>query len=394
MTIPLGFLAQSHGRPLVLSLNILARIFMLSWSVAIGYLEVLPTKALVLGPTLSLLGGECVFNSIIYAIASDLADDPVNRATYFGYMSSVSYVVALLGPALASATMSVRLWLPFFIGICVLLLAMVIIPSTPSHISALPSHTSVHIAEERSHLLSSPILKAQDSRRNPLHSITEHIGVLFTTITSHPRNFSLLLLSFLLTSLASSDTKMLVQYISGRYHWTFVSAGYLLSGKSVVNLTLLAVIIPRFLRSSIFRTESVDRTNLRYARHCLAVSVVGAFGIAVAAHMSLLIPSLLIYAVGSALPIFTLSLLKSPAICPQSTDGSEAENHIFSLVMLVKTVGSLLGAPLMAILWVNGLQIGGLALGMPFFVSGMSYILAIVVSSGIRIREGDAGRLL
>jgi hypothetical protein len=35
------------------------------------------------------------------------------------------------------------------------------------------------------------------------------------------RNFQVLLISFFLTALASSDTKLLVQYISKRYSWSF-----------------------------------------------------------------------------------------------------------------------------------------------------------------------------
>jgi hypothetical protein len=38
-------------------------------------------------------------------------------------------------------------------------------------------------------------------------------------------NFQILLCSFFLTALASSDTKLLVQYISKRYEWTFAQVG-------------------------------------------------------------------------------------------------------------------------------------------------------------------------
>lgn len=227
-----------------------------------------------------------------------------------------------------------------------------------------------------------------------LSSIIAHIRSLFRLVTSHPRNFSLLLFSFFLTSLASSDTKLLVQYISGRYHWTFASAGYLISGKAIINFTLLTVIIPRVLRTRTFTgSDSIDRTNVRYANYCLVVSIIGALGIALAAWMWILVPSLLVYAIGSALPIFTLSLLKSPAICPQSDPGDEeralsagtANTQIFSIVMLVKTMGSLVGAPLMAALWVGGIGVGGLGLGMPFFVSSACYVLAIFVFLSIRV---------
>ena len=391
MTIPLGFVAQEKGRRLVLVLNLASRVFMLSWAVIAGYFEqMLPTKAIIAGPMLSVLGGDCVFNSIMYALASDLTNDPVTRATYFGYMSSVSYVVALLGPALASGTMSVLLWLPFYLGIAVLLLAFWTISRLPSGRDE--PHSSSGDEEQRQGLLSSPILKAHDSLgpKSILVSVVRHVTVLLRVITSHPRNFFLLLFSFFLTSLASSDTKMLVQYISGRYEWTFASAGYLLSGKAIVNFILLTIIVPRFLKTRDFAgTDNVDRANIKYAKYCLIVSILGALGIAVALGMWILVPSLLIYAVGSALPIFTLSLLKSPAICPQRSsddDQPEAENHIFSIVMLVKTLGSLIGAPLMAALWVGGIGVGGMALGMPFFVSSACYVVAIMVFTSIRIQ--------
>ncbi|KAJ9157593.1 Major facilitator superfamily transporter [Pleurostoma richardsiae] len=395
MTIPMTFMADRYGRRAILLLNLVPRIAMLCWAVIVGYFEqLLPTKAIIAGPLLSILGGDCVFNSITYALASDLTDDHVLRATYFGYMSSISYVVGLLGPALASATMTLLLWLPFWIGILLLLLAVPAITLLPSTRTTSRNGSEPNDEQARP-LLSSPLLKAQDTEGSLLRSVAGRFGTLHSIITSHPRNFSLLLLSFLLTSLASSDTKLLVQYISKRYHWTFASAGYLLSGKAVVNFTLLTVIVPAVLRareatrSGTLFAESPDKANVRYAKACLIVSVVGALAIACAADVWLLFPSLLIYALGSALPIFTLSLLKSPAVSPphgkDPEDPSNPESHIFSIVMLVKTVGSLLGAPLMATLWVRGIGLGGAALGMPYFVSASCYILAILVFSGIRV---------
>ena len=134
---------------------------------------------------------------------------------------------------------------------------------------------------------------------------------------------------------------------------------------------------------------SADKANVRYANVCLVISVMGALAIAVAATVWLLVPSLFIYALGSALPIFTLSLLKSPFICPphdgHGANKDEPETHIFSIVMLVKTLGSLLGAPLMATLWVRGIGFGGAALGLPYFVSAASYVAAIIVFKGIKV---------
>ncbi|KZL65984.1 major facilitator superfamily transporter [Colletotrichum tofieldiae] len=397
MTIPLGFLAERYGRRAILCSNLIPRIAMSAWAVIVGHFEqTLPTKAIVASPFLSVLGGDCVFNSITYAIASGMTDDHVQRATYFGWMSSVSYVVNLLGPALASASMSLLLWLPFWIGISLLLLAIPTISlmdySSEKHSR---SSTSRHTDDQARPLLSSPILKALDADASLLSSIIQRFGVLRSIIASHPRNMTLLLISFVLTSLASSDTKLLVQYISKRYNWTFASTGYLLSAKAVVNFTLLTVIIPAILRSSQKRSRHIPpeiashRMNMYYAQICLAISILGAFSIALAAQIWMLVPSLFIYALGSALPVFTLSLLKSPFIAPkrneQILDTVDPESHIFSIVMMVKTSGSLLGAPLMTVLWVRGISLGGAALGIPYFVSASCYVVALAVLFSISI---------
>lgn len=396
MTIPLGFVAERYGRRAVLWLNLIPRVFMLTWAVLVGYFDhFLPTKAIIAGPVLSSLGGDCVFNSITYSLAAGLTDDYVLRASYFGYMSSISYVVNLLGPALASLSMTIVLWLPFWIGIGLLLAAVPVIRMLPDH-----APSSRYRDEQAQPLLSSPLLKAQDANASPsLRSVIERFRTLKQVLTSHSRNFTLMLICFLLTSLASSDTKLLVQYISKRYHWTFASAGYLISGKAIVNFTLLTFVIPRILRSVTSSRpgkdspNSSDRINMRFANVCFGVSVVGALTIALAATVWMLIPGLFIYALGSALPIFTLSLLKSPAISSATGSAieqgedfvptSEVETHIFSIVMLVKTLGSLLGAPLMAVLWVRGIGLGGAALGTPYFVSSACYVVAMAVFSRI-----------
>ncbi|KAK4159212.1 major facilitator superfamily domain-containing protein [Cladorrhinum sp. PSN259] len=398
MAIPLGFVAERYGRRTVLWLNLVPRFCMVVWAVTVGYFEhLLPTKALLASPMLSVLGGDCVFNSIVYALTSDLTENRVLRASYFGYVSSTSYVVALIGPALASATMSALLWLPFYIGITLLAAAIWAVRALPPD-QALSSGLGTNGISDSSRqpLLSSPVLKALDARHSPWQAITKRFWLMRDILTTRPRNFALLLLSMFLTSLASADTKLLVQYISKRYHWTFASAGYLLSGKAVVNFVLLTIVIPRLLawRSCKRRDDDTqDEMYLTYTKICIAISVVGAVAISLADAVYLLVPSLFLYALGSALPIFTLSLLKSPSVSPpldtgNGTDMETAlaeETQVFSIVMLIKTLGSLVGAPLVAACWIRGIALGGGALGLPYMVSAGCYAAAVFVVSGMRI---------
>jgi hypothetical protein len=39
--------------------------------------------------------------------------------------------------------------------------------------------------------------------------------------------------------------------------------------------------------------------------------------------------------------------------------------------MLTKTLGSLVGAPLMTVLWVHAIKLGGVGLGLPYFISAV-----------------------
>jgi hypothetical protein len=61
---------------------------------------------------------------------------------------------------------------------------------------------------------------AFETKSGTLQSIPNAVRKLVRLVIGR-RNFQVLLISFFLTALASSDTKLLVQYISKRYGWSF-----------------------------------------------------------------------------------------------------------------------------------------------------------------------------
>ncbi|KAF2205952.1 hypothetical protein GQ43DRAFT_490226 [Delitschia confertaspora ATCC 74209] len=389
VTIPFSFLAKRPGGvKLVLWANLVPRIFMSIWAVLVGnYERLFPTKTIIAGPFLAVLGGECVFSSTIFTLTAALTNEYVQR--------SISYVVAFVGPSLASFTMGLDLWLPFWLNIGLLLLAVPTINLLPGSNT---SSTFAIIREAEDTAETGPLLTEQSSTPNKYSNAFEAqdsvirtcINVIhkFTSLVMGRRNFQIMLVSFLLTALASSDTKLLVQYISKRYEWTFAEAtsdtdmtqaGYLLSTKALVNVTLLTVIVPRIIKaSSTSKTvhNSEVRLNFLGAEGSIAVSILGVLCVAMSSKFWMLIMSLIIYALGSALPVFTMSLVRSPLIVLAD---SETYAQDFSIVMLTKTFGSLLGAPLMTVLWVQAIKVGGAGLGLPYFVSASLYFVAAVI---------------
>lgn len=395
VTIPFSFIAERWGVRFVLWCNLVPRIFMSAWALVVGqYTHLLPTKAILAGPFLAVLGGECVFQSTVFTLTSALAGEYVQRASYFSYISSTSYVVSFLGPTLASFTMSRSLWLPFWINIALLTCAVPVIRLLPEiRKTPFASHAPTEIgasSEDVEPLLgdrsSSPtqVAKAFEPQSGTFPTVTDAVRKMIHLVRGRA-NFQILLCSFFLTALASSDTKLLVQYISKRYEWTFAQAGYMLSAKALVNFTLLAIVVPRIIRASM-STKSVHGSEVRLnylgAEASIVVSVIGVLCVALAFEFWMLLAALIVYALGSALPVFTMSLVKSPLI---AIAGSDVQD--FSIIMLIKTLGSLVGAPLMTVLWVHAIKLGGIGLGLPYFVSAAIYLSAAYVISTLDIQN-------
>ncbi|KAF2030312.1 hypothetical protein EK21DRAFT_65893 [Setomelanomma holmii] len=382
VTVPFGFVAERWGVRVVLWCNLVPRVFMSVWAVVIGHFDhILPTKSIIAGPFLAVLGGECVLQSTVWAMTAALVNnDYIYRAKYFSYLSSTSYVVSFVGPTLASFTMSRNLWAPFYINIVLLALAVPVVMLLPDN-ELLPVKSGVtragNDAEEADPLLSQSedvpnhYSNAFETQPGILQRIRTTVRKLVRLVVGRP-NFQILLCSFFLTALASSDTKLLVQYISKRYEWTFAQAGYMLSAKAIVNFTLLAIVVPRIVKFSISSKavhSSEVRLNVLGAQISILISVVGVVCVALAFKFWMMLVALMIYALGSALPVFTMSLVKSPLIALAHSDIQD-----FSIVMLTKTLGSLVGTPFMTVLWVQAIRLGGVGLGLPYFVSGVSTV--------------------
>lgn len=143
----------------------------------------------------------------------------------------------------------------------------------------------------------------------------------------------------------------------------------MLSAKAIVNFTLLAIIVPRLIRK-LMSSRTVHKSDVRLnylgAEVSILISIVGVLSVALAFRFWMLLAALIIYALGSALPVFTMSLVKSQLI---ALSGSDTQD--FSIVMLTKTLGSLVGAPVMASLWIQAIKLGGLGLGLPYFISAV-----------------------
>lgn len=72
---------------------------------------------------------------------------------------------------------------------------------------------------------------------------------------------------------------------------------------------------------------------------------------------------------GSALPVFTMLLVKSPKVVGEDSNGSAQD---YSMALLFKTIGMFLGVPMMTAIWTTSITLGGAGLGLPYYASAVS----------------------
>ena len=84
VTLPVVSLVGKYGPVPILCLNLVPRAVLLAWTWLVGSFDsVFPIQAFLVAPIFSFLGGECVFNSITYALVAASTDDAATRYVVF-----------------------------------------------------------------------------------------------------------------------------------------------------------------------------------------------------------------------------------------------------------------------------------------------------------------------
>ena len=87
------------------------------------------------------------------------------------------------------------------------------------------------------------------------------------------------------------------------------------------------------------------------------------------------------YALGWGLGLFMLSLLTHASF--KILDDMHT-GRVYSAVGFVEAIGLAVGTPLLSYAWAAGIGIGGMGLGLPFFISGLMYLLVGVAVWGLQ----------
>ncbi len=232
----------------------------------------------------------------------------------FGYYRSAGQVTRLLTPVLAAYTMSINLWLPFWIGVGVYLFALPVVMLLPDtrkiHASSAgPRNQDVPFApgEGQSLLhgdeLADDVLNDLEPAASlKLSSFTRRLSRVirqakivlhdYLALFRSSRNVALCLLIFLVTSLSDNNLNVLLQYVSNRYGWTISQAAYLFSLKAAVNVLLYTFFVPVSLAFLVSRWGFTSvHANFWAQKASIVLLCLGSLAIGLSFNIRLLIAS-------------------------------------------------------------------------------------------------------
>ncbi|GAW18396.1 hypothetical protein ANO14919_078710 [Xylariales sp. No.14919] len=174
---------------------------------------------------------------------------------------------------------------------------------------------------------------------------------------------------------------LLLQYASKRLHWSLGKASLLLSLGAGLHLFVLMVLLPAISAFLLHRVGLHEMAkDKRLAQLSSSFLIVGSGLIYIAKSL----PAMITGQIFSSLGYFFQIALRS--FVTGMVDPNQL-GALFTIVAVFTYIGSLVGAPFFAWAFKLGMQLGGLWVGMPFFIAGTSFGVALLVVSAIRAKD-------
>lgn len=188
-----------------------------------------------------------------------------------------------------------------------------------------------------------------------------------------------LLSTAFISVIGRKQVDLLLLYVSTRYDIPLAKAGYIHTLMAAVNIALLLVVLPGVssLLTARFRLDAFSK-DLWLSRGSVILLTVGCFIIGFAPTLPSVLGGVTVYTFGCGFDALCLTLISIFVEPSQSA-------RIFSIYCLITTLGSLVGPPSLAGLFNLGLRLGNRWIGLPFFGTGVIYIIVASVVWLIRL---------
>ncbi|KAF7933703.1 uncharacterized protein EAE98_003412 [Botrytis deweyae] len=375
LTIPYGMLMDRIGRKPIFILAITGTILSYLWNIVVMWLwHTLPLRLTWLGPIFTVIGGgPSVGSMAFFAIVSDITSE-AKRTNIFFLAAATDLVAQLIAPSLAALLMAKSPWIPILLGISFLTLGSLLILFIPETLHMQDRRTSTsHVALATS---------TNDFTHNckPQNSLFAAVGYNFShTLRTFRLSLSilnsaplvLLLITFIIKPLSSQSEDISLRYISNRFHFPLRLSSFLWSLRAAVQIILFLLILPFLSKLMItyFKIPS-SKKDLHLARASILILTLGSLLIALAPTLPLAILGMAVFTLGAGFISMMRSLITTLV-------DRQHKGQLYAAVAVVETTGRLIAGPGFAQLYIEGLRLKGIWVGLPFF--GMSFICGLAV---------------
>lgn len=144
--------------------------------------------------------------------------------------------------------------------------------------------------------------------------------------------------------------------------------------KLILTLLVVPIVGQRFVR----RGTTPVKKDLWVARLCAITHTIGNVGIGLSTTIPVFIPCFILYSTYNLYYAALQSVLATVA-------GKEKLAVVFSVVGWMENVGYLLAGPGMAWAYKIGLELDGIWLGLPFYLSGMLTSVVAIILCSVRL---------
>ncbi|KAM0720139.1 hypothetical protein Q7P37_004275 [Cladosporium fusiforme] len=377
LALPFGWAADKFGRRPLLFLGGLSFVLRTVWiQIVYWFWQSFDVRWVWASSLHGLMAGSGpVVSALLFVIVADVTPEE-DRSRIFLRIGGVNLLSTVTMPLLSAWLMLYTPWIPSMIGTILQSCATVVIVAMPETLnyrqSASPIPTTPPTEVEQTPLETPPLNLPQPW----LHELNNATSFLWADW-----RVPALVATFFIHLMLADSGPLQLQYVSTRYHLTFSEATTRLTIRAVANIALFFIVLPAI--SKLLRERwnlSGLRADLWMSRVSMACWALGLllFGVA---------PTIATAAVGMgvmALGYGSMFLIRS-FLTPLVPAHNVA--RLYSAISVVDTIGGMLGGPFLASLFNRGLEVGGFAVGLPFYFLGLACVCITVLLCVMGIRK-------
>lgn len=177
------------------------------------------------------------------------------------------------------------------------------------------------------------------------------------------------LITFLVSNFARTQGEFSLQYLSMRFNIRYSKVAYIISFTATVHIILLCTVLPLAHKLLDKRYGHAEKANLVLAKGSVIFLIVGPIIFALANQMEGIVVSIVVFTLGSGFGAAMRSFVTS--LVPKNETAL-----LYTMISIFTSLGTLIGTPLVGLIFSAGIRKGGAAIGLPFFVGSALYFIS------------------